>query len=95
VRQFTRIPVPGGQPFVKRNGPGLRRTLCTFTLVSGVEVTEAEAFVDAVEGGQAFTLVDDRSETYWAELMEGDVPFRDNAGIFAVSLTFQEISAEL
>ena len=95
VRQFTRVPVAGGQPFVKRNGPGLRRTLCTFVLISGTEVTEAEAFVDAVEGGQAFTLVDDRAETYWAELLESDVAFNDNAGIFTVSLTFQEISAEL
>lgn len=95
VRQFTRIAVAGGQPFVKRNGPGLRRTLCTFVLISGAEVTAAEAFVDAVEGGQAFTLVDDRAETYWAELLEAAVPFDDTAGVFTVSLTFQEISAEL
>lgn len=95
VRQFSRATVAGGQPFVKRDGPGLRRTLCTFTLVSGAEVTAAEAFIDAVDGGQAFTLTDDRGETYWAELLDGDVAFRDTAGVFAVSMTFQEISAEL
>ena len=95
VRQFTRIPVAGGQPFVKRDGPGLRRTLYTFVLISGTEVTEAEAFVDAVGGGQAFTFTDDREETYWAELLDGSVTFQDTAGVFTVSLTFQEISAEL
>lgn len=95
VRQFTRIPIAGGQPFVKHDGPNLRRTLCTFILISGTEVTEAEAFVNAVEGGQAFTLVDDRAETYWAELLGADVPFQDEAGVFTWSPLFQEVSAEL
>lgn len=93
VRQFTRIPVPGGQPFVKRDGASLRQTVATYALLSGSQISGAEAFVDVVEGGEAFTLVDDRAETYWAELL-GSPRFEDTAGVFMVSLGFLEISAE-
>lgn len=95
VRQFGRFEVPHGQPFVRRRGPRLRRLRYAFQLVSGIQVTDAEAFVDAVEGGQAFTLVDDQASTpIWAELMGADVGFDDQAGVQAASFTLQEIRRE-
>jgi len=94
VRQFTRIPIPGGQPFVKREGPRLRRTLYSFVAISGLEVSGLERFADGVEGGDAFTLVDDLAAQYWSELVESDVGFPDQAGVFTMQLGFQEIAVE-
>lgn len=94
VRQFTRIPVPGGQPFVKRDGPRLRRTAYQFILSSGSQVTDVEDFVDAVEGGQAFFLSDDLGQQYFAELLGSDVQFDDQAGEYGVSLAFLEVRAD-
>lgn len=95
VRQFTRIPVPGGQPFVKRDGPRLRRYGYTFILVSGAaEIAPARDFIDAVEGGEAFTLQDDLGDCYWAELLGNDISEADSAGVSTLRLTFQEIKVD-
>lgn len=94
MRQFTRVPVPGGQPFVKRDGPRLRRTGYTFALTSGTQVSDVETFVDAVDGGQAFFLVDDLQQSYFAELLGTDVGFDDQAGEFGLQLTFLEVRAD-
>lgn len=94
VRQHTRFSIAGGQPFVKRDGPTLRRTLYTTMLTSGSQISGAEAFVDAVDGGQSFTLVDDRAETYWAEMLGSEIPFQDEAGVYTWSPLFQEVNAE-
>lgn len=94
VRQFSRIPIPGGQPFVKRNGPMLRQTSMNFVVVSGSEVNALRGFISAVDGGEAFTLSDDLGQVYWAELLDSNVPEQDEAGVSSVSLTFQEIKVE-
>lgn len=94
IRQYTRVPIAGGQPFVKRDGPTLRRSLYTVVLVSGAQVSGAEALVDALDGGQSFTFTDDRSETYWAELLGQETPLPDEAGIYRWSPLFQEVNAE-
>lgn len=94
VLQYTRIAVPGGQPFVKREGPRLRRTEFTFLLTSGAEIDEVHAFVDGVDGGGAFTLTDDLGQSYWAELLGNDVGETDEAGVFTWRPTFQEIAVE-
>ncbi len=95
VRQFTRLAVPGGQPFVKRDGPRLRRTAYNFILISGVEADALRDFVDAVEGGEAFTFEDDQSACYWAELLGNDIPENDSAGVSSwAQLTFQEIKVD-
>lgn len=94
VRQFTRVPIPGGQPFVKRDGPRLRRTTYRLVVLSGSEVTAAEDFVDAVQGGQAFTIVDDQAAQYYAELLRQDIPFPDEAGVYRMEFMFQETRAD-
>lgn len=94
VRQFSRIPIPGGQPFVKRNGPMLRQTSMNFVVLSGSEVNALRGFIGVVEGGEAFTLSDDLGDVYWAELLDANVPEQDEAGVSRVSLTFQEIKVE-
>ena len=94
VRQYTRIPVPGGQPFVKRDGPRLRKTGYSFTLISGAENQPVRDFVDAVEGGEAFTIQDDLGACYWAELLGAEVPERDDAGVSSWGLVFQEIRVQ-
>ena len=91
LRQFGRFPVPNGQPFVRRRGPRLRQLRYSFLLVSGAQVTDSEAFIDAVEGGQAFTLVDDTGSQLWAELMGEQSAFDDQAGVNGLELLFQEI----
>lgn len=91
VRQFGRLEVPHGQPFVRRRGPRLRRMSYSFQLIDGSQVTDMEDFVDAVEGGQAFGLVDDEGSRMWAELLGGGIGFDDQAGVRAAQFTFQEI----
>lgn len=94
VRQFTRTPIPGGQPFVKRDGPRLRRTGISLILVSGTEVNAVRDFVDAVEGGDAFTFTDDLGSSYWAELLGAEVIEDDQAGVSSWRLQFQEIKVD-
>lgn len=94
VRQFTRLPVPGGQPFVKRDGPRLRRTTYDLVVLSGTEVDSMRDFADAVDGGQAFTLTDDLGSSYWAELSAENFAEDDQAGASRVRLQFQEIRTE-
>lgn len=92
VRQFTRTPVPGGQAFVVRDGPRLRRTRYSFVVVSGSEVTGLEQFVDGIDGGEAFFHIDDRGAQYMAELLTPDQVFDDSAGTFSVDMTVQEVA---
>jgi hypothetical protein len=93
-RQFTRISVPGGQPFVKRDGPVLRGARYRFPAVSGLDVGEFYTFVEAVEGGAAFTLEDDLGAAFWAELSGSSQPFPDEAGFYRIELGFLEIRAD-
>lgn len=93
VRQFTRLPIPGGQPFVKRDGPRLRQNGYSLVILSGSEVDTLRNFVDTVEGGQAFTMTDDLQESYWAELLSANLEEEDEAGVSRVTLQFQEIKA--
>jgi hypothetical protein len=94
VRQFTRLDVPGGQPFTKRDGPNLRRTQMTVIATSGSELDTLTTFVEAIEGGESFTLVDDLGDQYWAELPQGEVPFPDEAGVYALEWTFREVNRD-
>jgi hypothetical protein len=103
VLQKTRIPVPGGQPFVRRDGPKLDRTGYVLIAASGAYAAAVsgladqavlQAFIEAVEGGDAFTLTDDLNRSYWAELLDGEVMERDDAGVSAWRLTFQEIQVD-
>lgn len=94
VRQFTRLPIAGGQPFVKRDGPRLRQTRFSFVVVSGAELLGVEAFVDDIEGGESFTITDDLAQTYWAELLGTEQPFDDEAGVYRVGLAVREIRAD-
>ncbi len=94
VRQFTRIAVPGGAPFTKRDGPRLRRTAYSFTVKDGAEVQALEAFVDGIEGGEFFFHVDDRGERYVAELASPGQVFSDAAGVYSVNMTVQEVETD-
>lgn len=94
VRQFTRTPIPGGTPFVKRDGPRLRRTGYSFTVVSGSEVAGLEQFVDGIDGGEFFFHVDDRGEQYMAELLNPGQVFDDEAGVFSVRMSVQEVESD-
>lgn len=94
VRQFTRLPIPGGQPYTKRDGPALRRTRWTFSIISGSEVSGMQTWVRAVEGGSSFTVTDDLGDTYWSELLGPDQPFSDRAGVYGVDMTIQEVRAD-
>ncbi len=94
VRQYTRIPIPGGAPFVKRDGPRLRRTGYSFTVLDGAEVQALEAFVDSVDGGEFFFHVDDRGEQYVAELANPGQVFTDTAGVYSISMVVQEVETD-
>lgn len=94
VRQFTRIPVPGGQPFVKRDGPLLRQTSYQFILASGSDIDGVRNLATALEGGDAFTHTDDLAASYWAELLGNAVAEADEAGVSSVALTVQEVNVE-
>ncbi len=94
VRQFTRIPVPGGTPFTKRDGPRLRRTGYSFKVLDGAEVAAMEAFVDAIEGGEFFFHIDDRAEQYMAELAGPGQVFSDTAGVYSINMTVQEVESD-
>lgn len=90
VRRFDRLDIPGGAPFTFRQGGSLRRRAYTFILTSGQE-DGLESFVQAVDGGEPFWLVDDDGDSYWAELLGSDLALADDAGVFTVSLVFQEV----
>lgn len=94
VRQFTRIPVPGGQPFVKRDGPKLRRYQYRFRTISSQEASDFRDLVQALEGGDAFTFVDDLGDAYWAEMPEATVPEDDEGGVSTWSVVAQEIKVD-
>lgn len=94
VRQFTRMPVPGGQPFVKRDGPMLRLVRYQFRSVQGTETNALRSFVQDIEGGSAFTMTSDLEESYWAELLAPTVPEEDEAGVSQWTLTPQEIKVD-
>lgn len=93
VRQFGRLAIPGGAPFVKREGGNLRRLSADFVVISGTELDSYHGFITEVEGGQAFYLTDDLGSSYWAELMGREQPQQDQAGVHRARLTFQEIKA--
>lgn len=94
VRQFERTPLPGDQPFTRRQGPVLRRVEYDFIVVSGAELNKLNTLAAGLEGGSAFNFTDDIAETYWAELVQGDITQGDTAGVYGVSLAFQEIGVE-
>jgi hypothetical protein len=105
VRQYVRTGVPGGQPFVRRDGPKLERSQYVLASVVSGELDSVNddiltdgdglvAFIDATDGGGAFTLTDDLSRSYWAELLDVEVAENDVAGVSSWSLTFQEIAVD-
>jgi hypothetical protein len=94
VRQYTRLPIPGGQPFVKRDGPRLRRTRYVCVAVSGSEVASMEELADALEGGQAFYFVDDLAQEYFAEMPEAEINFEDAAGVYTIQPVVLEVRAD-
>jgi len=104
VRQFSRIAIPGGQPFVRREGPKLERSpYRLFSVVSAQlgfteeNLTNGDGlvdFIDAIDGGDAFTLTDDLARSYWAELLDAEPSQSDVAGVSEWTLTFQEIKVE-
>lgn len=94
VRQFTRIPVPGGQPFVKRDGPKLRRFTYKFYTIDSAEVGNFRDLVHALEGGDAFTFSDDLGDWYWAEMPDPVVPEDDQAGVASWSVVVQEVRVD-
>jgi hypothetical protein len=94
LRQFRRQAIPGGEPFVVREGPRLRRTQYQFVVISGAELTSLQSFVEDIEGGQAFFHVDDLGQEYWAELGTQTQPFRDEAGVYAVAMTVLEVAVD-
>jgi hypothetical protein len=94
MRQFNRTEIPGGQPFVLRMGPLLRQSVYTFVAVSGSEVSGLETFVEAIDGGDMFTLEDDLGQSYCAELLGRAVDFADSAGIYTQSWTFREVKVD-
>ena len=94
LRQFTRLPIPGGQPFTKRDGPMLRNTLYSFVVLSGAEVDALRNFISEIDGGQSFVITDDLGSSYWAELIGSNVPEQDDAGVSSISLQFQEVKVE-
>jgi len=108
VRQFSRIGIPGGQPFVRREGPKLERSPYSFVSITSAQlaaggpglsefVTDGDglvAFIDAIDGGDAFTLTDDLGRSYWAELLDPEPAQRDVGEVSSWLLTFQEIKVE-
>lgn len=92
VRQFSRINIPGGQPFVKRDGPKLKRTAYTFVVLSGAERDSIDTWIEGIEGGEAFYFIDDEAGEYWAEVPDPPIPFQDEAGVHNLIMTFQEIA---
>lgn len=94
VRQYSRVAIPGGTPFTKRDGPRLRRTGYAFVVLSGSEVQGLEDFVDGIEGGEFFFHVDDRGEQYMAELLNPGQVFADQAGVFNVRMSVQEVESD-
>jgi hypothetical protein len=93
-RRFDRLAIPGGQPFLFRQGSALRQRAFRFYLISGTETEELDDFLDGVDGGDPFFLVDDHGEGYWAELVGNDQASDDQAGVHLVALTFCEIRKE-
>lgn len=102
IRQYARTPVPGGQPFVRRDGPILDASTYVLVAISGApsdtpglsDQGTIEAFIQAVDGGDAFTITDDLARTYWAELVDMEPDFNDEAGAFTWKLNIQEIEID-
>lgn len=94
VRQRSRIDVPGGQPFTQRQGPTLKRTAYTYVTISSGEIADVESFIDSIDGGESFFHTDDRGESYWAELLNKDQGFDDQAGVFTVAMNVGEIRTD-
>lgn len=94
-RQFARLPIPNGQPFVKRYGPALRVTSYESILLSGSEIDAFNAMLTDIEGGEIFPFTDDLGDSYLAELVGPAVVEPDEAGVYAVSLTFREVNPEV
>lgn len=93
-RQFTRIPILGSQAFVKRGGPRLRRTQYSIPLISGIEIDGLRTFIDSIEGGNPFFLIDDLGDAYFAELLGEGAGEDDEAGVYAVTMAVQEIRVD-
>ncbi len=94
IRQFTRTAIPGGQPFVKRDGPNLRRTGYSYILTSGTEIEEMRGLITALAGGEFFFHVDDLGAQYWAEVMGDGLDEADEAGVSSAGLTVQEVASD-
>lgn len=93
-RQYTRIPIQGSQAFVKREGPRLRRTRYTIPLISGTEIDGLRSFIDSIEGGNPFFHIDDLGDQYFAEMMGEGADEADEAGVYEVDITVQEIKVD-
>lgn len=91
IRQFDRVPLPGGEPFRARRGPPLRRVDYDFVILSGAELTNLHALVSGTDRSQAFVFTDDLGSTYWAELMGLTHLDADAAGVNTVALSVQEV----
>lgn len=94
ARQTTRLEIPNGSPFTKRDGPIVRETTYNAVLISGSEVEAFHWFISDTDGGQIFPFTDDLGATYLAELVNQDVVESDTAGVYSASLTFREVKIE-
>jgi hypothetical protein len=95
VRQFTRLDIPNGQPFVKRRGALLRQTTYNSVMVSGTEINAFNAMLSDIEGGEIFPFTDDLGDSYLAELVGPAIVEQDEAGIYTVGMTFREVEPEI
>lgn len=91
--QASRIPVPGGQDFVFKQGGPLRRRTYAFIETEANALSGVEDFVTRNAGSEPFYHVDDKGVAYWAEARGLNFTRSDNAGVSTWSLTVREIRA--
>lgn len=95
VHQTGRVEIPGGAPFRIRFGQELKRT--TYQLVAEEDrflLSGFQTFLETNDGGEPFWFVDDLGDSYWAECPGTEYEFDDQAGVYTLGLTVQQVTDE-
>lgn len=94
IQNYQRLDIPGGAPFKLRLGEDYQQLDYQLTIPQ-TEASGLDSFLQENDGGEPFWFTSDKSESFWAEMVEPQISFDDQAGVYTVVLKIREIPLEL